>query len=67
MPPSDSVLTHIPEALFSMGTLSLNNWNDIADGTALAEQVKLTTSLRQALFVVAFVVNSTLSGGSTME
>ena len=67
MPPSDSVLTHIPEALFSMGTLSLNHWNDIADGTASAEQVKLTTSLRQALFVVAFVVNSTFSGGSIME
>ena len=44
-PPSDSVLTHIPEALISMGTLSLNNWNDVADGTASAEQVKLTTSL----------------------
>ena len=67
MPPSGSVLTHIPELFISMGTLSLNNWNDIADGTASAEQVKLTTSLRQALFAVAFVLNTTFSGGSRME
>ena len=32
IPPSDSVLTHFPELLISMGTLSLNNWNGIADG-----------------------------------
>ena len=67
MPSSDSVFTHTPEALISMGTLSLNNWNDIADGTALAEQVKFTTSFRQDLFAVAFVLNRTLSGGSRME
>ena len=67
MPPSDSVFTHTPEALISMGTLSLNNWNDIADGTPSAEHVKLTTSFRQDLFAVAFVLNGTFSGGSRME
>ena len=67
MPPSDSVFTHTPEALISMGTLSLNNWNDIADGTPSAEHVKLTASFRQDLFAVAFVLNRTFSGGSRME
>ena len=67
MPPSDSVFTHTPEALISIGTLSLNNWNDVADGTASAEHVKLTTSFRQDLFAVAFILNRTLSGGSRME
>ena len=57
------VLLHIPEALVFKITVSFSNsCYDVTPGLALAEQLKLMTSLVHALLSNAELINWTFSG-----
>ena len=53
--------------MFKMAVSFSNSWYNVTPGLALADQLKLMTSLVHALFSTAELINWTFSGLSRIE